>query len=83
MVNQLKQKPRIKSIHINLNQNDIALFDFQRLVFLDGIYYRVNKIVDFKPHLKQSTKVELVEYFDLGLESNTGEIMNLGEVLNL
>ena len=83
MVNQLKQKPRIKSIYINLNQNDIALFDFQRLVFLDGIYYRVNKIVDFKPHLKQSTKVELVEYFDLGLESNTGETMNLGQVLNL
>ena len=33
------------------------------------MYYRLNKIIDFKPHLKQSTKVELVEYFELGKDS--------------
>ena len=69
MVSQLKQKPRIRNIHLNLTQADIASLDFTRLIFLDGVYYRLNKIVDFKPHLKQSTKVELVEYFDLGKES--------------
>ena len=69
MVNQLKQKPRIRNIHLNLTQADIASLDFTKLIFLDGVYYRLNKIIDFKPHLKQSTKVELVEYFELGKDS--------------
>jgi hypothetical protein len=69
MVNQLKQKPRIRHIYLNLSQKDVATLDYRNLVFLDGVYYRLNKIVDYKPHLKQSTKVELVEYFDLGKES--------------
>ena len=69
MVNQLKQKPRIRHIYLNLSQKDVATLDYRNLVFLDGVYYRLNKIVDYKPHLKQSTKVELVEYFDLGKDA--------------
>lgn len=83
MVEQLKQKPRIKNIHISLDKKDIAVLDFQRLVYLDGIYYRINKIIDFKPHLKESTKVELVEYFDLGVSDNAGQVMNIKDRLNL
>jgi len=51
---------------LNLTQKDVATLDYRNLVFLDGLYYRLNKIVDYKPHLNESTKVELVEYFDLG-----------------
>lgn len=83
MVEQLKQKPRIKNIYLRLDKKDIAFLDFQKLVYLDGIYYRINKVIDFKPHLKESTKVELVEYFDLGSKDNVGQVMNITDRLNL
>lgn len=66
MVAQLKQNPRVKVLYINLNKLDISQLDFRKLIFIDGSYYRLNKIIDFKPHDKQSTKVELQEYFLLG-----------------
>jgi len=81
MVNQLKQKPRIRIVYINLKQKDIASLDFTKLIYLDGVYYRLNKIIDFKPHLVQSTKVELAEYFDLGKEAFLkGDKFNWDEV---
>ena len=83
MVEQLKQKPRIKNIYLKLDKTDIAILDFKKLVYLDGLYYRINKVIDFKPHLKESTKVELVEYFDLGVSDNTGQVMNITDRLNL
>jgi len=84
MVGQLKQKPRIKTIYLNLSNTDMAILDFTRLVFIDGNYYRINKIIDFKPHLKQSTKVELVEYLDLGKkEVSSTLVMNISDSLNL
>ena len=84
MVEQLKQRPRIKTIYLNLSNTDMAILDFTRLVFIDGNYYRINKIIDFKPHLKQSTKVELVEYVDLGKkEVSSTLVMNISDSLNL
>ena len=84
MVEQLKQKPRIKTIYFNLNNTDIATLDFTKLIFVDGVYFRINKIIDFKPHLKESTKVELVEYVDLGSkEVDSTLVMNIGNELNL
>ena len=70
MVNQLKQNPRLKVIYINLTQSDISRLDFKKLIFIDGSYYRLNKIIDFKPHEKESTKIELQEYFILGKSVN-------------
>ena len=66
MIAQLKQNPRVKVLYINLSKLDISKLDFRKLIFIDGSYYRLNKIIDFKPHDKQSTKVELQEYFLLG-----------------
>jgi len=81
MLNQLKQKPRIRNVYINLSKKDISTLDFTKLIYLDGLYYRLNKIIDFKPHLNESTKVELVEYFDLGKEEFLkGDKFNWDEV---
>lgn len=66
MIQQLKNNPRIKVMYINLKNNDISKLDFRNLVFIDGYYYRINKIIDYKPHSEESTKVELQEYFYLG-----------------
>ena len=84
MIKQLKAKPRIKNIYLNLNYTDISTLDFRKLVFVDGVYYRINKIVDFKPHLKQPTKVELVEYFELGIDSSTiGDLVDLTQDIRM
>ena len=66
MIQQLKNKPRIKISYFKLNSTDVMNFDFRSLIYIDGVYYRVNKIVDYKPHRNESTKVELVEFLDLG-----------------
>ncbi len=83
MVNQLKQNPRLKVIYLNLNKTDIAKLDFKKLIFIDGSYYRLNKIIDFKPHEKQSTKVELQEYFILGKSVNATALEIDVENLNM
>ncbi len=66
MIEQLRQRPRIKIAYFKLNSTDVMNFDFRRLVYLDGVFYRVNKIVDYKPHRNESTKVELVEFTETG-----------------
>jgi|TARA_A100001515_G_scaffold143440_2_gene144558 hypothetical protein len=66
MIEQLKQNPRLKIVYLNLKVSDMMLLDFQKLVYINGVYYRINKIIDFQPHKQQSTKVELQEYVFLG-----------------
>ena len=83
MIQQLKNSPRIKVVYLNLSYLDIVNLDFRNLIFLDGLYYRINKIIDYKPHLNESTKVELTEFFDLGKEPNTGLPMEILETINL
>lgn len=84
MIKQLKQNPRIKKLYINLSSQDVNSLDFKKLVFIDGNYYRINKVVDYKPHLKSSTKVELTEYFKLGSDNETlGDEMDLINDINL
>ena len=78
MIKQLKQKPRLKIAYFNLKTSDISLLDFKKLVYINGVYYRINKIIDFQPHKQQSTKVELLEYSFLGRDD-----VLLGESANL
>tara|TARA_Y100001937_G_scaffold2861_1_gene3725 strand:- start:9640 stop:12552 length:2913 start_codon:yes stop_codon:yes gene_type:complete len=77
MVNQLKNNPRLKVVYLNLDYQDILTLDFRDLIYLDGVYYRINRISDFKPHKNESTKVELIEYFELGTQTSFGEVMDL------
>jgi len=54
---------------------------FRKPVHVNGVYYRVNKIKDYKPQSEQSTKVELVKIVprsavDFGSQTMT-EIINL------
>ena len=83
MVNQLKQNPRLKVLYLNLTSSDIAQLNFRKLIFIDGSYYRLNKIIDFKPHHKESTKVELQEYFVFGKSVNPNALEIDIENLNM
>ena len=81
MIKQLKQKPRLKVMYINLKKSDISLLDFQKLVYINGVYYRINKIIDFQPHMEKSTKVELLEYSILGRDEELlGSSCNLQSI---
>ena len=84
MFKQLKARPRIRITYFKLDYDDILRLDFRRLVFLEGTYYRINKIVDYRPHKIESTKVELMEFFDLGINDvNDGDVMNIVNGLNI
>ena len=65
-IDMIKQSPRIRTTYIDLKIGDIIGLDFRKLIYIDGSYWRLNKIIDFNPNQKTSTKVELVEWLDLG-----------------
>ena len=67
MFESLKRNPRIRTLSINLNVGDIINLDFTKLVYIDGVYWRVNKIIDYMPTKNESTKVELIEWFEVGV----------------
>lgn len=56
----------LRTCQMNLNQNDIASFNYRDIIHLkiDGVatYWTVNKIIDYKPGSNELTKVELVEW---------------------
>ena len=66
MFEMFKAKPRLRTVYIDLKTTDIINLDFRKLVYIDGVYWRVNKVVDYQPNKNQPTKVELVEWLQLG-----------------
>lgn len=66
MIEQNKLNPRIRSVYINLKLTDILGIDMSKLVYLDESWWRINKIVDFNPAKNETTKVELMQWFDVG-----------------
>ena len=64
MIEMQKENPRIKIVYLNLNASDLVSLDLRRLVYVEGYYYRINRIVDYKPNSNETTKVELI-YWDI------------------
>ena len=66
MFEMLKSNPRIRTVYISFTDSDIVNLDFRKLVYIDGVYWRINKIIDYKPNKNVATKVELLEWLQLG-----------------
>ena len=66
MIEQLKLTPRVRTMYFNLKIIDIINLDLSKLVYVDGSWWRINKISDFKPAQNETTKVELIQWFDVG-----------------
>ena len=66
MIEQLKQSPRIRNVYINLKATDILNLDLRKLVYIDGSWWRINRVSEFSPAQNQSTKVELIQWLDVG-----------------
>jgi hypothetical protein len=49
---------------INLNSTDIFTLDFQYLINIGGVVYRLQKITDYNTSNDESTKVELLKYIN-------------------
>ena len=66
MIEQIKSNPRIKTVYVNLTLSDISNLDLRKLVYIEGYYYRINRIIDYKPNNNEVTKVELILWEDKG-----------------
>jgi len=66
MFEMMKSSPRIRTVHINFTISEVINLDFRKLIYIDGCYYRINRVVDYAPNLNKSTKVELIEWLQLG-----------------
>ena len=60
--------PRMKIAYFHLTPVDIAQLDLRKLVYItedgggNGSYWKIHKIIDYKPHEDDLTKVELLQY---------------------
>ena len=66
MFEMLKSKPKLRTAYFDLKAKDIVYLDFTKLIYLDGIYWRINKVVDYQPSKNEPTKVELIEWLQIG-----------------
>jgi len=66
MIEMIKENPRIRTVAINLNTKDIVNLDLRKLVYIDGTYWKINKIIDYSPAAIKTTKVELLKWNSRG-----------------
>jgi len=52
---------KIVSLYVRLRALDIYNLSFRDIIFIDGINYRLQKVIDYNPSAEQVTKVELLK----------------------
>jgi hypothetical protein len=57
---------KILTCHAYLTELDIAKLDFSKPVFIDGVLWRINKIIDYDASSNELTKVELLKVINNG-----------------
>ena len=57
---------KILSCHVYLTDLDIAQLDFSKPVFIDGVLWRINKVMDYDASSGELTKVELLKVINNG-----------------
>jgi len=62
LIEMLKLNPRVRSVYVDLKISDIVNLDFTKLIYIDGVYWRISKVLDYMPNKNDSTKVELIEF---------------------
>ena len=61
------QNPRVRTVHLDLKISDMIQLDLRELIYLDGVYWRINRVIDYQPHKNTPTKVELIEHKEVGV----------------
>ena len=62
MIDGLIHQPKLRTCYIDLKVTDILNLDFSFPIHIDGVYYKLIKIIDYQPHFNSSTQVELHQY---------------------
>jgi len=57
---------KLLSCHVYLTDLDIAQLDFSKPVFIDGVLWRINKVMDYDASSSELTKVELLKVINNG-----------------
>jgi hypothetical protein len=57
-------------IQTRLNEIDIMQLDFSKLIFIDGVLYRLNKIIDYNATDRELTKIELIKVIQENYQSS-------------
>jgi len=57
---------KLLTCHVYLNDLDIAQLDFSKPVFIDGVLWRINKVIDYDSTSGELTKVELLKVINNG-----------------
>jgi len=62
----IKNNPILRTVNIHLNSIDIMSLNFRKLIYIDGCYWRLNKVIDYSPNQNKTTKVEILQWTDFG-----------------
>ena len=73
MIEMAKDNGRVRTVYIDLKISDIVNLDFRKLVYMDGTYWRINKIIDYQPNNNHPTQVELVQHLFQSQKAATRE----------
>jgi hypothetical protein len=79
MIEMIKYNPRVRTVVVSLKIEDIINLNLRKIIYIDGVYWRINKIIDYKPLGTPLTKVELIEWVDLGTPSSTTPQLNFSD----
>ena len=69
--------------YFKLNTADIVNLSFRNIIFLDGQYWIINKIIDYNPLEENLTKVELLRLINYGQTSQNIDVKQQSINLNL
>ena len=59
------QDSRLLTATFRLNEQDINTLDFSKLIWIDGILFRLNKIIDYNASGRDTCKAELIKVINL------------------
>jgi len=66
---------KVVSLFVYLNENDIALLDLRRVVYINGVYYRIVQIENFNPLTNAPTRVKLLQIEAVKYDFTSNEII--------
>ena len=61
----IDETSRLLTLSVKLNEVDILQLDFSKLVYIDGVVYRLNKIIDYNATTRDTCKIELLKTIQL------------------
>lgn len=66
---------KVVELYCYLNENDISQLDLRRVVFINGVYYRIVSINNYNPLTSTPTKIELLQIDAVRFDFTSNEII--------